>query len=178
LNLESSIQNLISAIIKRVRTSKNIWCFGNGGSSTTAEHFATDLLLLGTRVGVECKALSLTSQMSTLTAVANDFDYSQTVVRQLRALVSPPDLVIGFSASGNSENIMTALNYCKAEGVETFCFLGFNGGKVLNSGVTQQIFFASEPKLYGLIENLHLMACHYIVDRLLEIDWNTRKQIL
>ena len=109
-NIEASIEKLIVAIGQRVRASTTIWCFGNGGSATTAEHFATDLLLLGSRVGVECKAISLTTQIASLTAIANDFEYSQIIKRQLKALVSPGDLVVGFSASGNSENITSRVS--------------------------------------------------------------------
>ena len=176
-NIEASIEKLIVAIGQRVRASTTIWCFGNGGSATTAEHFATDLLLLGSRVGVECKAISLTTQIASLTAIANDFEYSQIIKRQLKALVSPGDLVVGFSASGNSENIINALKFCQSIDIESFCFVGFDGGEVAKSGITQEILFASEPKLYGLIENMHLIACHHIIDELVATDWTQRKQL-
>ena len=175
--VDASIEKLVAAICQRVRASTTIWCFGNGGCATTAEHFATDLLLLGSRVGVECKAISLTSQIASLTAIANDFEYSQTIEKQMKALMSPGDLVVGFSASGNSKNIINALKFCQSSDIESFCFLGFDGGEVLKSGVTQEILFTSEPKLYGLIENLHLIACHHIIDELVAMDWTQREPL-
>ncbi len=166
--LSDSIDSLADAISKRILKAATIWCFGNGGSSTTAEHFATDLLLMGARTGTECRALSLTSQIGSMTALANDFDYSQAFSRQLRAVIRPEDLVIGFSASGNSKNVVNALNYCKEVQVESYCFLGFDGGALLQSGITKSLHFSTEPKLYGLVENLHLTACHFVIDRLVE----------
>ncbi len=166
--LNDSIDSLTNAISARILSKATIWCFGNGGSSTTAEHFAADLLLMGARTDTECRALSLTSQIGSMTALANDFDYSQAISRQLRAVLRPDDLVIGFSASGNSENVNNALKYCKEVEVESFCFLGFDGGVLLQSGITKGLHFSTEPKLYGLVENLHLTACHFVIDRLVE----------
>ena len=169
--VDAAIAKLIQSIRKRISCAATIWCFGNGGSATTAEHFATDLLLMGSRTGIECRALSLTSQVGSMTALANDFAYEEGLQRQLRAVVSSQDLVIGFSASGNSKNLVNALAYCKERDVESFCFLGFDGGSLLKSAITNYIYFSSEPKLYGLIENLHLIACHYVIDQLVAIDW-------
>lgn len=169
--LGESINSLVDAISARIRSAATIWCFGNGGSATTAEHFAADLLLMGSRTGTECSALSLTSQIGSMTALANDIDYSEVISRQLRAVVKPNDLVIGFSASGNSENVINALKYCKDINVESYCFLGFNGGFLLQSGLTRSIHFSTELKLYGLVENLHLTACHYVIDKLVETNW-------
>jgi D-sedoheptulose 7-phosphate isomerase len=166
--LSKSIDSLVEAISSRILNGATIWCFGNGGSATTAEHFAADLLLMGSRTGAECRALSLTSQLGSLTALANDFDYSQAIFRQLRAVLKPNDLVIGFSASGNSSNLINAFEYCKKMDVESYCLLGFNGGSLLQSGITSSIHFSTELKLYGLVENLHLTACHYVIDRLVE----------
>ena len=170
--LAESIDSLVDAISARIRSAANIWCFGNGGSATTAEHFAADLLLMGTRTGTECGALSLTSQIGSMTALANDIDYSEVISRQLRAVLRPNDLVIAFSASGNSENVINALKYCKEVKVESYCFLGFNGGSLLQSGMTKNIHFSTELKLYGLVENLHLTACHYVIDKLVETNWS------
>ena len=166
--LNYSIESLVDAICARIRSGSTIWCFGNGGSATTAEHFAADLLLMGSRTETECRALSLTSQIGSLTALANDFEYSQAIFRQLRAVLKPQDLVIGFSASGNSKNLINAFEYCKTVDVESYCFLGFDGGFLLQSGITKNIHFSTDSKLYGLVENLHLTACHYVIDRLVE----------
>ena len=87
-------------------------------------------------------------------------------------MLKPGDLVIGFSASGNSENVINALKYCKEVKVDSYCFLGFNGGSLLQSGITKNILFSTELKLYGLVENLHLSACHYVIDKLVETNWS------
>ena len=172
IQLNDSIDSLVEAIGARIRSEATIWCFGNGGSATTAEHFAADLLLMGSRTGTECRALSLSSQIGSLTALANDFDYSQALSRQLRAVLRPDDLVISFSASGNSSNLIKALEYCKEMDVESYCFLGFDGGSIMQSGITKDIHFSTEAKLYGLVENLHLTACHYIIDLLTDANWS------
>lgn len=172
IQLIDSIDSLFESIGARIRSGSSIWCLGNGGSATTAEHFAADLLLMGSRTGTECRALSLSSQIGSLTALANDFDYSQAISRQLRAVLRPDDLVIGFSASGNSSNLINALGFCKEIDVESYCFLGFDGGAILESGITKGIHFSTEAKLYGLVENLHLTACHYIIDLLTDTNWS------
>jgi D-sedoheptulose 7-phosphate isomerase len=87
-------------------------------------------------------------------------------------VLKPDDLVIGFSASGNSANVINALKYCSEAEVESYCFLGFNGGSLLQSGITRNIHFSTELKLYGLVENLHLIACHYVIDKLVETNWS------
>ena len=87
------------------------------------------------------------------------------------------DLLIAISSSGNSPNIVKAIERANDMGMTTIAFVGFDGGEVAKSGITQEILFASEPKLYGLIENMHLIACHHIIDELVATDWTQRKQL-
>jgi D-sedoheptulose 7-phosphate isomerase len=107
-----------------------VYFIGNGGSAATASHFANDLAI-GTRCPEKpFKVVSLTDNNAVMTAIANDFGYDNLFVSQLEVLLKPEDTVVAISASGNSPNIVKALEYCKKIGSKTVGISGFDGGKL------------------------------------------------
>ena len=139
----NEIQNLLENInIENVIALREIlhrcWCtqntvflLGNGGSEANATHLANDLLYgLGKNSGgVGLKAISLSANCSVLSAIANDDGYEYIFSKQLKTLAKPGDVLLVFSGSGNSENIITCIKTAKKMGLQTAGFLGFNGGK-------------------------------------------------
>lgn len=139
---------------------KQVFLMGNGGSASTADHFACDLGK-GTRLeGIPpFRAISLTGALATITALANDEGYENIFSGQLANLVQPEDVVIGISASGNSPNVVKAIQVAKAAGAQTIGFTGFDGGQ-LGRLVDIHVHIACQS--YEQVEDLHLILEHSI----------------
>ena len=147
-----SINELIECIWNLSKDENSIiFTAGNGGSASTAEHFSADLGQMEKRTGHAIRSVCLNSQIALSSAFANDLNFQSVI-----------------SASGNSENILRAIELTVAYGKETFCFVGFDGGKVIKMNKINAIYFPDARNDYGVAENLHLIASHYIVDRLIE----------
>jgi D-sedoheptulose 7-phosphate isomerase len=141
-----------------------IYIFGNGGSAVTASHFAVDLAK-GTASPGEprFRAISLSENIAVLTAVGNDYSYEEIFEEQLRGLVEPGDMAIGISASGNSPNVLRAIEYAKSQGASTLGLVGFGGGKL--AGLADLALVVS-PRNYGLSEEAHLILIHILTQYL------------
>lgn len=103
---------------------------GNGGSAADAQHIAAEFTGRYIRARKGLPAIALTTDTSALTAISNDFGYDQVFARQLEALGNPGDALIVYSTSGNSENIITAINFAKANNIYTVALTGESGGKI------------------------------------------------
>lgn len=139
---------------------------GNGGSSSTAEHFSADLSLTYNRTSKSINSICLSSQNSLMTALSNDLDYADSFAYQLYNWRFKNVVVVAFSASGNSKNIVKLLTKSIEFGIPSFCFVGFDGGIVSRIPEVETIFFRDDKKNYGQIENIHLSVCHYIIEKL------------
>ena len=137
---------------------RQVFLLGNGGSAATASHFACDLGK-GTAVPGQrrFRALSLADNVAMLTALGNDIGYEKVFTEQLAALMRPGDLVVAISASGNSPNVVDAVEYANQAGGVTVALVGFGGGR-LKEIAQQTVHFASDN--YGLVEDAHLILEH------------------
>jgi D-sedoheptulose 7-phosphate isomerase len=147
--------------------SRRIFICGNGGSASTASHFACDLGK-GTAVGGQprFKVIALTDNLALISAWANDATYDDIFAEQLMNLVEPEDVVIGISGSGNSPNVLIAMITARSAGAKTVGFTGFQGGK-LKHLVDHCIIVPSTNM--GQIEDYHLMLGHCISQNLREL---------
>lgn len=126
------IKKAISAISYCIKNGNKVVIFGNGGSAADAQHIAAELV---GRFGIEREsypALSLTTDSSIITSIANDFSYDIIFSRQCESLVSKGDVVIGISTSGNSKNVLEGLLVSKKKNALTIGLLGNNGGAIKN----------------------------------------------
>lgn len=140
---------------------RRIFFIGNGGSAATASHFANDVGI-GTRCeGAPFKALSLTDNNAILTCIANDSGYHRVFVDQLRIHIEPGDVVVAISASGNSPNILEAVDYARALGNTTIGLTGFDGGQ-LRAKAQVSIHVDTERGEYGVVEDIHMVLDHLI----------------
>ena len=154
------IERLVRILDEARRRGSKVLIFGNGGSAATASHMACDLGKGTAREGQpRLRALSLTDNVSLLTAAGNDLGYEEIFVEQLRILLEPGDVVIAISASGNSENVVRALDYAGECGAIRVGLIGFDGGKV-KERVDECIWI--ENHNYGQVENVHLIIDHII----------------
>jgi D-sedoheptulose 7-phosphate isomerase len=138
-----------------------IFFMGNGGSAATASHFANDIAI-GTRSPEKpFRAVSLTDNVAMITAIANDDGYDDIFVQQLRTLLAPGDVVVAISASGNSENLIRAVEYATAQGAATVGLTGFDGGRLAEI-VSLQVHIPTNPGEYGPAEDGHMILDHLI----------------
>ena len=130
-NLAEEVNKVVDVLLKARAENKTVFIMGNGGSASTASHFACDLSL---QIAIEdkprVKVLGLTDNIAMITARANDIGYESIFKEQLAIYLEEGDVVIGISASGNSPNILNAINYAQEKGATTIGFCGFNGGKL------------------------------------------------
>jgi D-sedoheptulose 7-phosphate isomerase len=139
---------------------KRIFVCGNGGSAATASHLATDIVK-GASYGrtSRFRILALTDSLPTLTAYANDVNYDCVFLEQLRNFAEPEDLVVGISGSGNSPNVLRAIEYGNSVGCRTLALTGRDGGKL--GPLAQLNIQVREPHM-GRIEDAHMIVCHMI----------------
>lgn len=139
-----------------------VFIVGNGGSASTASHMAADLAknTIGPQMR-RFRVMSLNDNMSLLTALANDEGYENVFREQLVNLINPGDVLIVISASGNSPNVLRAVEYAKSRHAQTVGLLGFDGGRALGL-VDHPILVRSRD--YGVIEDAHLVLNHILVE--------------
>lgn len=156
-------------IVAKINSGSSIWIMGNGGSASTAEHFETDLSYIKKESGfAKIKAFAITSNSSLITAIANDIGFDKVFSHQLNRKASKGDICFIISASGNSENLICAINTAKALGLETLAILGFDGGKIMDLA-DHAILIRSEIGQYGPVEDLHLAICHALAAKILKL---------
>jgi D-sedoheptulose 7-phosphate isomerase len=154
-------ETLVNLLLQSRRNNAQVLIAGNGGSAATSSHFAIDLGVGTMKLGkLPIKSISLADNLSTITAIANDLDFSKIFEKQIEVLGKPGDLLILISASGNSKNLINALNIAVQKEMKVFTLTGFDGGelKLLSSG--SNIHIPSMVGEYGLVEDLHLSICH------------------
>lgn len=147
-------------------SSRQIFIMGNGGSASTATHFVCDLAKNTRKAGwPHYKVIGLSDNMAIFSAYANDEGYESVFAQQLANLVMPEDIVIGISASGNSKNVLNAMELAKSQNATTIGFTGFDGGR-LASMVDINIHVNSN--IIEHVEDIHLILEHMIVKALRE----------
>ena len=139
---------------------RRIFACGNGGSASAASHFATDMVK-GASFGrsVRFRIMALTDSLPTLTAYSNDVSYECVFVEQLKNFAEPGDVVLAISGSGNSPNVVNALEYANSIGCRTVALTGRDGGRL--APLAEVKIHVSHPHM-GRIEDAHLVALHMI----------------
>lgn len=139
---------------------RHIFLCGNGGSAATASHFACDMVK-GASHGREkrFRILALNDSLPTLTAYSNDVSYASVFVEPLKNFARPGDVVMALSGSGNSENVVAAIEYGNRAGCRTIALSGRDGGRL--APLAQLNIHVPEPHM-GRIEDAHMAVCHMI----------------
>lgn len=127
----NEIDALIEAFYQTYQNGGNIYTMGNGGSGASASHAAGDFLK-GASYGLEkrFKMICLNDNLPAMMAIANDIGWDDIFVEPLKNFLQPQDLVIGISGSGNSKNVVKAIEYANSKGATTVAMSGFKGGKI------------------------------------------------
>ena len=127
--LEEPFQRAVAALSNALRGGKKVLCCGNGGSAADASHLATELLCRFINDRAPLPGINLAADGGFLTAAANDYGYDPVFARQVTGLGSEGDVLVAFTTSGNSANILLALEAAKERGVLSIAMLGRDGGK-------------------------------------------------
>jgi D-sedoheptulose 7-phosphate isomerase len=173
---ESLLRQIDGEVIGRVvqylrsasKRGSTIYVAGNGGSAATASHWVNDLGKATKSSGeAPLRVMSLSDNISWVTALANDEGYSRVFSGQLENFAQPGDILVVISASGNSPNLVEAVEFARRQGMLTIGFLGFDGG-VLKSKVDDYLWFRTEKGAYGLVESAHSLLCHILTTCLMQ----------
>jgi len=166
--LSSSIESIAELAINSIRSGGKIILFGNGGSAADAQHIAAELVgrYKTSRKGLG--AIALTTDTSALTSIGNDFGYKNIFKRQLEALLNKNDLVIGISTSGNSSNVINALEYAKSNHVKVIGFSGAQGGE-MNKVCDINLVIPSDDT--PRIQEMHILVGHTLC-HLIDINFS------
>ena len=160
----SAFQAGIDLVCRAVEQGRQVITCGNGGSAYAASHFITDWGKAVTAVaGSRFRGTSLCDNTGLLTAIANDLAYDQVFVGQLRAILESRDLVIAISGSGNSPNVVNAVEFANAAGAETLAVVGYDGG-ALKQVARHAVWVPSFDM--QLCEDTHLMFGHMVMKAL------------
>ena len=154
------LDKIINAIKKCVKNNNIIYTCGNGGSSSLADHFVCDFIKqTNNKTNLKVKSISLTSNFSLISAIANDISYDDIFSFQIEKLCKRNDVLFLFSVSGNSKNLIKAVKKAKTKGIKTISFTGFNGGRL--SKITD--FNLNFPMAnYGIVEDCHTSIMHFL----------------
>lgn len=159
-------------IAKALRSGGKILIFGNGGSAADAQHFAAELIGNYRGSDVSLPALALTTNASTLTAIANDYSYDEVFARQVKALCKSKDVVIAISSSGTSQNVIRGVISARKVGARTIALTGGSGGK-LKARVDRSIIVPSTDT--QRIQEAHIVIIH-ILCRLVATETQRRRR--
>lgn len=159
--MSADIAACAALMCESLRRGNKILVMGNGGSAADAQHFAAELVGRFLKNRSALPAISLTTDTSILTAVANDFGYDQVFSRQVEALVKPGDVVVGISTSGHSENVQKALALGKTMEGQTVALLGRDGGSIASQvDIALTVASPDTPR----IQEAHLTIIHILCD--------------
>jgi D-sedoheptulose 7-phosphate isomerase len=164
------VQKLADLIHERYAAGRFVFVIGNGGSGSNASHFCEDMgkgtlarKFFDDDTKKRLKIISLTDNTPYILAWGNDEGFDRVFVEQLKNLASPGDLLVAISGSGNSPNILRAVEWAKAKGLTTFGCTGFSGGK-LRDLAHHGLHVPLDDM--GIVESIHLTAFHWVVDDL------------
>lgn len=163
------VGELVDALLAVRAHGGTVWTCGNGGSASTAEHFASDLVGTLRLSANPFRAICLSSNIAAFSAAANDYGYENAFSRQLDGRITSHDLLVAISASGNSPNVLSAVEYARRAGARVAGLTGFDGG-LLRERADIAIHVPSEHGEYGPCEDLHMVVKHGVtmyLDRLL-----------
>lgn len=164
----TAVAEFIETLLAARERGAQIIFIGNGGSAATASHFANDIAI-GTRSRKKSfRAISLADNTPVMTAIANDYGYDEIFAKLLAVHMLPGDVVVAISASGNSPNVVKAVEYANANGAVTVALTGFDGGK-LRRDASLSVHIPTNKGEYGPTEDLHMVLDHVIGAYLMEV---------
>lgn len=162
-NIHKQIMYFAKVIVDCVKNGNKVLIAGNGGSAADAQHFAAELVVRFKKNRQGIPAIALTTDTSVLTAIVNDFGALHMFSRQIVSLGKPRDIFIAISTSGNSENILEAIDAAHNNGMGVIALTGKDGGEIKNLVTDQDLFIVNEHET-GRIQEMHEFILHAIAE--------------
>ncbi|MCF8158726.1 MAG: phosphoheptose isomerase [Burkholderiaceae bacterium] len=162
--LPEQVARGIVAMTDCLRAGGKVMACGNGGSAADAQHFAAELIGRFERERQELAAIALTTDTSILTAVGNDYSYDEIFSKQVRGLGKKSDILIGISTSGNSKNVVRAIEAAKKMGILIIALTGNGGGKIASLLGADDIHLCAPSTRTARIQETHLVLLHALCD--------------
>lgn len=156
-----TLDHIARLLLSSLKAGKKILICGNGGSAADAQHFAAEFVGRFEKERRSLPALALTTDTSALTAIANDYSYDVVFSRQVEGLANEGDVLIGITTSGNSRNILEAIQTAKAKKVHTVALTGRDGGKIKD--LADCTFIVKSEKT-SHIQEVHIFILHAIAE--------------
>lgn len=154
-------EKITNIILDAYKKESTIFVFGNGGSGSTASHLACDINKgVSLKLNKKFKVICLNDNIPILLAYANDMSYEDVFVEQLKNFLKPNDVIIGISGSGNSNNILKAIQYGNENFAITIGFTGFDGGKLV--GIATESFIVPINDMQK-VEDFHMIITHMLM---------------
>ena len=162
--LSKPIAAAVQALLACVTSCGKVLACGNGGSAADAQHFAAEFVGRFERERPELGAIALTTDSSILTAIANDYDFNQIYVKQVRALGQPGDVLLAISTSGNSANVLAAIDAAHEREMTIVALTGKGGGKIGMALRDTDVHICVPHDRTARIQEVHLLVLHCLCD--------------
>ena len=162
--LAEPIAHAIEIMVKALLSNGKILACGNGGSAADAQHFSAELLNRFERERPGLAAISLTTDTSTLTSIANDYEYEQVFSKQVSALGQPGDVLFAISTSGNSKNVTRAIAAAHAREMRVVALTGRGGGEIGKLLTGDDVHICVPHSQTARIQEVHLLTLHCLCD--------------
>jgi D-sedoheptulose 7-phosphate isomerase len=161
--IRPQIERAGDMILRALKSGRKLLLCGNGGSAAEAQHFSTELVGRYFKTRRSLPAVALTADGTLLSCIGNDFGYDDVFARQIEGLARPGDLVVVFTSSGDSENILHALEAARRLKLETIAFLGRGGGKAKGLATCELVIPGSSGRT---AQEAHLFLLHCFCERI------------
>ena len=162
--LSAPIAQAIDCMVKALLANGKILACGNGGSAADSQHFSAELLNRFERERPPLAAIALTTDTSTLTSIANDYSYEQVFSKQVSALGSPGDVLLAISTSGNSPNVMRAIEAAHERDMRVVALTGKGGGQMAAQLAAGDVHICVPHSTTARIQEVHLLTLHCLCD--------------
>ena len=162
--LPEQVSHAVVSMTNCLRAGGKIMACGNGGSAADAQHFSAELMGRFERERQELAAIALTTDSSILTAVGNDYSYDEVFSKQVRGLGKKGDILIGISTSGNSKNVVKAIEAAKKLDIKIIALTGNGGGKIASLLDADDIHLCAPSTRTARIQETHLVLLHALCD--------------
>ncbi len=162
--LAKPIADAVNAVVGCITSGGKVLACGNGGSAADAQHFAAEFVGRFERERPGLAAIALTTDTSILTAVGNDYDFDVVFSKQVQALGSPGDVLLAISTSGNSANVLAAVDAAKAKDMAVVALTGRGGGKMRERLGETDVHICVPHERTARIQEVHLLVLHCLCD--------------
>lgn len=162
--LSRPIADAVSAVVGSITAGGKVLACGNGGSASDAQHFAAEFIGRFERERPGLAAIALTTDTSILTAIGNDYDFNSVFSKQVQALGQPGDVLIAITTSGNSGNVLAAVEAAHAKEMTVIAFTGRGGGKMRDQLSETDVHICVPHERTARIQEVHILALHCLCD--------------